>query len=84
MGRPRRDSIGSIQRRFINSIVSRNTHRDVRLDESVNTLTPRQLENSLLDRFGEVRTGLHLQFQKGEVTSDSRGTGSLQKIQDDE
>ena len=68
------------QRRFINEVVSRNTYRDVRLDESINTLTWRQLENSLMDKFGSVRTGLHLQFTKGEITADSRGRGSLQQI----
>ena len=64
--------------------MSQNTYRDVRLDESINTLTQRQIEDSLYDKFGEVRTGLYLQFQKGEVTADSRGQGSLQQIQDEE
>ncbi len=81
MTRPERRRPEAIQRRFINKLVSRNTYRDVRLDESINTLTQRQIEDSLYDKFGEVRTGLYLQFTKGEVTSDSRGTGSLQKIQ---
>ena len=79
MTRTRRRSPDAQQRRYINRLVSLNSHRDNRIDESINILTPEQLESSLLDKFGAVRTGLHLQFTKGEVTADSRGNGSLQR-----
>lgn len=81
MGRRERRTPEAIQRRFINSLVSRNTYRDTGIDESINTLTSEQIETTLIDKFGEVRTGLHLQFVKGEITADSRGRGSLQKIE---
>ena len=84
MTRRHRRSQDAIQRRYVNRLVSQCSHRDIRLDESINTLTPRQLEYSLIDKFGDVRTGLHLQFERGEVVSDSRGEGSLQQIQDEE
>ena len=84
MTRTRRRSPDALQRRYINHLVSRSSYRDVSLNESINLLTPRQLEDSLLDKFGAVRTGLHLQFTRGEVVSDSRGEGSLQQIIDEE
>ena len=84
MSRNHRRSADARQRRYVNRLISQCSHRDISLDESVNMLTVRQLENSLLDKFGELRTGLHLQFTRGEVISDSRGKGSLQQIQDDE
>jgi len=82
--RTRRRSPDAQQRRYINRLVSQCSYRDVGLDESINILTPSQLEDSLLDKFGAVRTGLHLQFTRGEVVSDSRGTGSLQQTIDEE
>ena len=84
MTRTRRRSPDALQRRYVNRLISRYSHRDVKLDESVNMLTSRQLENSLLDKFGVVRTGLHLQFTRGEITANSRGEGSLQKIINEE
>ena len=84
MNRTRRRSMDAMQRRYVNRLVSQYSYRDIGLDESINTLTPRQLEDSLIDKFGDVRIGLHLQFTRGEVTADSRGDGSLQQIQDEE
>ena len=84
MTRTRRRSPEAQQRRYINRLVSQQSYRDIGLDESINILTPRQLENSLLDKFGAVRTGLHLQFTRGEITADSRGQGSLQQLQAEE
>ena len=84
MSRTKRRSPEARQRRYINRLVSQCSHRDVGLDESINMLTPSQLEDSLIDKFGDVRTGLHFQFMRGEVTANSRGTGSLQKIYEEE
>ena len=84
MSRNRRRSPEARQRRYINRIVSQNSHRDIGLDESINMLTESQLESCLIDKFGDVRTGLHLQFSRGEIISDSRGQGSLQQLQDEE
>jgi len=81
--RNHRRSIDAIQRRYVNRLVSQCSHRDIGLDESINMLTHRQLENSLIDKFGDVRTGLHLQFTRGEVIANSRGEGSLQQMQEE-
>ena len=80
--RPR--SMASRQRRYINHLVSRNSYHDVDAGESINVLNPMDIERSIVKEFGSVRTGFHLQFERGEVTSDARGEGSLQSIQNDE
>ena len=77
-------SLASIQRRYISRLISQQAYRDTRLAESINTLTHRQIETSLLDKYGAVATPYHLRHTRGEVISDSRGEGSLQQIEEDD
>lgn len=72
--------LSAIQTEYINRLVSRLSYRDTKLDESINLLTPHQLEQALIDKYGEIRTGICLTFERGEVTADPYGRGSLQRI----
>lgn len=83
MSRHRR-SVEAQQRRYINRLVSTNSYKDYSKQENINILSPEQLECRLVEKFGDVRTGIHLQFAKGEVTSDPYGRGSLQRMIDNE
>lgn len=83
MSRHRR-SVEAQQRRYVNRLVSTSSYKDYDKQENINIYTSEQLEQRLVDKFGDVRTGIHLQFQRGEIISDSRGTGSLQRMIDDE
>ena len=84
MTRPTRRSNAARQRRYVNRLVSTNSYKDYGKQENVNTLTSEELEWRLIETFGDVRTGLHLQFERGEIIADSRGDGSLQQIRDEE
>lgn len=54
------------------------------MQENINTLTPSNMERLLEAKFGDIRTGLHMQFEKGEITSDAYGRGSLQRMIEEE
>ena len=71
-------SLASIQRTYISRLISQESHRDLQLAESINTLTPKQIEETLMDKYGVVATPYHLRHIRGEVLSNARGTGSLQ------
>lgn len=83
MTRPDHRSPASQQRRYISRIISKQAYRDTRLAESINTLTTNQIETILLDKYGSIRTGLHLQLAQGVVTSDARGEGAFQVFDED-
>lgn len=71
-------------RRATARIVSKNSHRDRRKSESVNTLTPGQVLHELINNLTKYRITELLEhsemFDRGEVIADSRGTGSQQKV----
>jgi len=67
-------------------IVSTHSHRDREKSESVNNLTQGQVLAELIGKLPRYRTSLLLPaaglFEKGEIISNSRGTGSQQMIGD--
>ena len=77
-------SLASIQRRYISRLISQQSYRDLELAESINTLTPAQIETTLIDKYGVVVTPYHLRHTRGEVLSDPRGQGSLQRFDEDD
>ena len=77
-------SLASIQRSYISRLISKNAYRDLKLAESINTLTPAQIEATLIDTYGRVVTPHHLRIIRGEVLSDPRGKGSLQVFDEDD
>ena len=73
-------------RRAVRGYVSRNAYRDRGgLYEAVNTLCEDDLNEFMRDRFGVVDQRLSVfLFNEGEVLSDPRGAGSLQKQEGDD
>lgn len=67
-------------RRFISRHISRNAHKDRGRAESVNILGHSEIARAVRAKFGTVDWQLIHDILKGEVISDSRGTGSLQKV----
>ena len=72
------------QRRYVNSLVRKTCHEDLDKKEAVNVLDQRQIRTALNTKFGYAHVGVSQLFEKGEVLSDSRGTGSLQKREEDD
>lgn len=67
--------------RALSHHVSRNAYRDRKQPkETVNLITSGQAYVFLEDTFGYAPLGLVHVFERGEVLSDSRGTGSLQQV----
>lgn len=64
----------------MDKIVSEEAHKDRRKKETINVLTPKQIFHALFDKFGYVVQGIHLTYTDGEVTTDSRGEGSIQVV----
>lgn len=67
------------QRRFVNQLVRKNSHEDLRKKEAINVLDQREIRIALNTKFGYAHVGVSQIFEKGEVLSDGRGEGSLQK-----
>jgi len=76
---PHKRSKFAKQRRFISRLVSRNAHRDREKAESVNLMHPEDIATTVKIRFGNVNWSLIFGITKGEVLSESRGSGSLQQ-----
>ena len=84
MTRRGRRTLASIQRSHISRLISKNAYRDIKLAESINILTPYQIEADLITKYGRVATPYHLRIIRGEVLSDPRGKGSLQVFDEDD
>lgn len=80
MTRRGRRSPRARMRRFISRLLSRHAHRDFRKAESVNILGEDIIAREVKQRFGAVDWSLIFNITRGEVLSDSRGEGSLQKV----
>lgn len=78
-----RRSRGAYVRRVVARIVSKGSHRDRRLSESVNVLGPGLILRGLteeLPKFGVGELVPHVDmFAVGEVIADGRGEGSQQR-----
>ena len=72
------------QRRYVNTLVRKTCHEDLDKKEAVNVLDQRQIRVALNTKFGYAHVGISQLFEKGEVLSDGRGEGSLQKAQEDD
>lgn len=80
MRRGKRSKLAKM-RRGLSRHVSRCAHRDTEQPrEAVNLVTQGQAYVFLEDRFGYAPLGLVHLFERGEVLSDSRGRGSLQRV----
>lgn len=76
-------SLKARMRRSLRGYVSKSAYVDGGLAESVNVLSQDDLVDYLADRFSYVDYRVVYLFVQGEVTSSSRGDGSLQKVEDD-
>lgn len=74
----------SRQRRYVNQLVRKTCHEDLAKKEAVNVLDQQQIRDALNTQFGYAHVGISQLFEKGEVLSDSRGTGSLQQRCEDD
>lgn len=68
-------------RRYISRIISRQAHRDLTKSESINILNPDTIAEAVKNKFGWADWSLIFHILRGEVLSDSRGEGSLQRVQ---
>ena len=86
MGRTRRGrrSKEARQRRYVNTLVRKNSHEDLDKKEAVNVLDQRQVREALNTKFGYAHVGISQLFEKGEILSDGRGEGSLQQRREDD
>lgn len=62
---------------FSRQLVGKEAHRDLRLKEVVNVLSPKGIFGAVKEEFGFVVVGLPC-WAEGEVMVDGRGGGSLQ------
>jgi hypothetical protein len=67
----------SQQRRFIKRLVMQGAFQDRQRSETVNILSREAIAASASQAFDYVLSGL-VNYERGEVLADSRGTGSLQ------
>ncbi len=67
------------QRRMVNSIISRESHKDPQLQEAINVTIAADLYDALAYKFGNVMTSVLSLFEMGEVLIDGRGQGSMQR-----
>ena len=77
-------SIDRQQRRYVNHLVRSSSHEDLLMKEAINVLTPEEIGEALNTKFKYVYTGATKLFERGEVLSNPRGEGSLQRKIDDE
>jgi len=70
----------SRQRRFVNHLVSKKAHVDHEKSESINILTTKLLWDALWTKFRQVHPLAYEHVDRGEVTSDGRGEGTLQQV----
>lgn len=83
MGRPRRRSDEAHQRRWARRFVRLNGFQDRRLNESINTLTRGDIRVALTTGFEAICESVTTMFDEGEVLSDGRVEGTLQKVIDE-
>ena len=81
---PHKRSKEARQRRYVNQLVRKTCHEALNKKEAVNVLDQREIRVSLEQKFGYAHVGISQLFEKGEVLSDGRGQGSLQKAQEDD
>lgn len=67
------------QRRYVNRLISKAAYRDQGKAESINTLTPQQINQRLHEQYENIVIHDYLQLDRGLVLSDPRGKGELQK-----
>jgi len=67
------------QRRYVNRLISKAAYRDLKKAESINVLTPDQINQQLHEQYENVIIYEHLQLERGLVLSDPRGEGELQR-----
>ena len=84
MSRRRRRSEIARQRRWVRRHVRLKSFQDRRLAESVNLLGGSDVRAVINDRFDSVWVGATDEFTRGEILSNGRGEGTLQKVTDDE
>ena len=70
-------------KRGIRGFIASNAYVDYGLGESINVLFEDDLVSYLHGKYGIVDYRVVYMFTRGEVLSDSRGKGSLQKVDDD-
>lgn len=75
--------LDEMMRRSLRGYVSKSAYVDNGLAESVNVLSQDDLVDYLSSKFSYVDYRVVYLFVQGEVTSSSRGDGSLQKVEDD-
>ena len=81
---PHTRSLRGAQRNHLNKIVRDGAHCDYNKAEYINVLSEADLYDALFERYGVVDLGVLKAFVKGEVLSDGRGEGTLQRRIDDE
>jgi len=79
---PHRRTTYSIQRREAARIISQAAIRDPSIKESVNVLTSGRIAQILQTRFGTFDLRVINRYHLGEVLSDSKGTGTLQRVEE--
>ena len=79
---PHRRTNYSIQRRDAARIISQAAIRDPSIKESINILTNGRLAQILQNRFGTFDLRVINRYHLGEVLSDSKGTGTLQRVEE--
>ena len=84
VGRSRRRSEEAHQRRWARRFVRLNGFQDRRLNESINTLTRGDIRTALTGGFEAVCESVTTMFDEGEVLSDGRSEGTLQKVMDED
>lgn len=84
MGRTRRGRRGTgirtQMRRFISRTISKNAHRDTKKKESINRMTSGEVAYEVFNKFNIFDPLLVKDIDLGEVLSDTRGEGSLQRM----
>ena len=73
-------SLAARQKRAAIHYILNKSYRDYREAETVQVTTQEQVLEELRKRFGEDGVNVHLDFMKGEVLSNARGNGSLQRL----
>ena len=64
----------------MNHVVRKNSHKDRRIKEHTNLMEKVHLWDSVFLKFGTVDPEAFAHIEDAEVISDSRGTGSFQRM----
>jgi hypothetical protein len=71
-----------LERKEAKILVMKNAFMDREKSEMVNLLSGKQINGLLLETFGSLQT-VDSGYEKGEVLTNSRGSGSLQRVRVD-